>query len=184
MSVGITTPVTDRDPMRAALDDPAVVERLRNAARAFLGPRGYAQEAADVVQLAGVRAWQRRGDFQPDKDPVCWLVGFVINTAREHVKKAARAVARPLSAAPELADLAADLGRPVGDALADRDEVTRLLDRLAPADRELVRLVYFEGLTFAEVGARVGTTETAARVRQHRLLKQLRELAGGGGVRS
>lgn len=181
MSVGVATTTTGPDPVRVALADTAVGERLVAAARTFLAARSggaLARDAAEIVQEASTRALARAATFDPSRDVVAWLVGFVINVAREHVRdRAAR------TAAPQLADLAADLGRPVADAAADRELVARLLAQLSAADRELVRLVYTDDLPFAEVGPLLGTTETAARVRHHRLLKQLRELAGAGEVR-
>jgi RNA polymerase sigma-70 factor (ECF subfamily) len=181
MSVGTTTPLAGRDPVRAALADREAWTRLVAAARAFLAgrPGVYAQDADDIAQQAVARAIQRSDTFDPARDVVCWLVGFVANVAREHVKRQGRDRLR--YAPPQLDDLAADLGRPVGGALADREFVDGLVARLPATDREIVRLVYAEGLTFAEVGARVGVTEPAARVRHFRVLKHLRELAGGGG---
>lgn len=177
MSVGITTPVAEPDPVAAAVADPAVGVRLRNAARAFLGPRGYAQDAADMVQEAVARALKRSHAYDPTRDVVCWLVGYVVNVARERVKPRGR-----VTAGPSLDTLADDL-RPVDEAAADHELAARLLMQLSPEERELVGLVYTERLTFAEVGDRLGLTETAARVRHHRTLKHLKALAGVGEVR-
>jgi RNA polymerase sigma factor (sigma-70 family) len=182
MSVGTTTPPAECDPVRAALADRDVWTRLVAAARAFLAgrPGAFAQDAADVAQQAVARAIQRSDTFDPARDVVCWLVGFVANVAREHVKRQGRDATRYTP--PVLDDLTADLGRPAADAIADREFADALVAGLPVTDRELIRLVYTEGLTFAEVGARVGTTEAAARVRHFRVLKHLRELAGVGEV--
>jgi RNA polymerase sigma-70 factor, ECF subfamily len=178
MSVGITTPVAEPDPVAAALADPAVGVRLRNAALAYLGARGYAQDAADVVQEAVARVLKRCHAYDPTRDVVCWLVGFVVNVARERVKPHGRAP----TAGPPLDTLADDL-RPVAEAVADRELATRLIRQLSPGEQELVELVYTERLTFAEIGERLGLTVTAARVRHHRTLKHLKALAGVGEVR-
>ena len=65
----------------------------------------------------------------------------------------------------------------------NRELVARLRAQLSPEERELVELVYTERLTFAEVGDRLGLTETAARVRHYRILKHLKTLAGVGEAR-
>ena len=161
-----------------AVADAAVGTRLLNAARAFLGPRGLVHEADDIVQEARTRALERSRKYDPTRDLVCWLVGFVVNVAREYVKPHGPAT----TAGPPLDSLADDL-RPCDEAIADRELVARLRAQLSPEERELVELVYTERLTFAEVGDRLGLTETAARVRHYRILKHLKTLAGVGEAR-
>lgn len=177
MSVGITTPVADADPVAVALADPAVGARLLAAARTFLGARALAHDAAEVVNEAAVRALKRCRTYDPTRDVVCWLVGYVRNVVKERVKPRRRATAGPL-----LDTLAADI-RPSDEVLADRELADRLLAQLSAEERELVRLVYTERLTFAEIGARLGLNECAARLRHHRLLNRLRALAGVGEAR-
>jgi RNA polymerase sigma-70 factor (ECF subfamily) len=188
MTVGVTPPVAEADPVGAALNDPAVRIRLLAAARAFLAGRIFnlpppqrGPEAEVIVQKAGLRAWERRAEYDPSRDIVRWLVAFVVNVTREHVKKYTRCGTGPPPGPPELEELAADLGRPIGEVVADKQFVVELLARLPKADREIIRLAYFEDLTFAEIGGRVGLTENAARVRHHRIIARLRELAGGTG---
>lgn len=188
MIVGVTSPVAETDPVRAALSDPSVRTRLLDAARSFLSGRIFhipapqrGPEAEEIVQKAGMRAWEHRAEYDARREVVPWLVGFVENVTREHVKKYSRRATGPPTAAPELESLAADLGRPIGDVVADRAFVEGLLGRLPPADREIIRLAYYDDLTFTEIGERVGLTENAARVRHHRILGRLRELAGDTG---
>src|SRR5881227_2023424 len=97
MAAGTTTTNTESDPVAAALADPVVGSRLRAAARAFLIPRTLdlsparrALEAEEIVSTARLRAWAKRGQFDPARDVVSWLVGFVVNVAREYLKKAGR----------------------------------------------------------------------------------------------
>lgn len=65
-----------------------------------------------------------------------------------------------------------------------RPVLDEALDRLAPRDRDLVLLRFFEGLTHAEVGVRLGLNENAARMRAERALEKLREHLGRRGVTS
>ena len=188
MTVGVTSPVAETDPVRTALNDTSVQARLLDAARAFLAGRIFniptprrGPEAEEIVQKAGLRIWEHHAEYDPRRAVVPWLIAFVENITREHVKKYARVSVGLPGAFPELDDLAADLGRPISDAIADTAFVERLLERLPPTDREVIRLAYYEDLTFAEIGVRVGLTENAARVRHHRILARLRELAGGTG---
>jgi hypothetical protein len=58
------------------------------------------------------------------------------------------------------------------------------MDRLKASDREAMLLRYFEGLSFAEVGARLNLSENAARMRTERALDKLRVHLGRRGVTS
>ncbi len=58
------------------------------------------------------------------------------------------------------------------------------MDRLRDRDRELMLLHYFNGLTFAEAGARMNLSEAAARKRTERALDQLRMHLRQRGVTS
>ncbi len=61
----------------------------------------------------------------------------------------------------------------------ERDAWMRLaLELLDPDDREVIRLRDWEGLTFPEVGARMGSTEEGARKRYRRALPRLAQKLG------
>ncbi|MBA3849329.1 MAG: hypothetical protein C0502_04960 [Opitutus sp.] len=63
-----------------------------------------------------------------------------------------------------------------------RPVLDEALDRLSPRDREVVLLRFFAGLPHAEVGARLGLAENAARMRAERALERLRAHLGRRGV--
>lgn len=68
------------------------------------------------------------------------------------------------------------------DALVTAEEHARLadaLDHLSPADRELLRLVYFEGLAPGELAARLGEPSERIRKRKQRALERLRRAFRG-----
>ncbi|HEX2860085.1 MAG TPA: sigma-70 family RNA polymerase sigma factor [Lacunisphaera sp.] len=65
-----------------------------------------------------------------------------------------------------------------------RPVLDEALDQLKDSDREAMLLRYFEGLGFAEVGARLHVSENAARMRTERALEKLRRYLGKRGVTS
>lgn len=65
-----------------------------------------------------------------------------------------------------------------------RPVLDEALDQLKKSDREAMLLRYFEGLSFAEVGARLQLSENAARMRTERALDKLRGHLGRMGVTS
>ena len=54
------------------------------------------------------------------------------------------------------------------------DLVEFLLDKLEPSEREILRLHYAEGLTFADIAQRLGRSEVAIRKAHQRILVELR----------
>ncbi len=65
-----------------------------------------------------------------------------------------------------------------------RPVLDEAMDQLKDADREAMILRYFEGLSFAEVGARLHLSENAARMRTERALDRLRLHLARRGVTS
>jgi RNA polymerase sigma factor (sigma-70 family) len=185
MVVGATSPVSEHDPITAALNDSTVRERLLNSAKAILAGKHFrlspAQRyhvAEEIVQRVSKRVWERRAEYDPSRDVVLWILGFVRNVCREYRKAHARETTGPPI---EMENLAVDLGRDPCDMIADRAFVEHLLAKLDPLDRTFIEEKYTLDPTFAELGAKLSMTETAARVRHHRIIARLRELADREG---
>ena len=187
MTAGATINNAESDPVAVALANPEVIDRLNAATYTFLTShlrRAFAirliAEAERVVSEARARAWAKRGEYDRDRDVVCWLVGFVINAAREFVREFDRDARTTPATAVDLENLEADACAPV-DALEDaeqREQLARVRAGLTLDENELLRLVYEEGLTFPEIGVRIGIDENTARTRHHRLIHRLRRLTG------
>jgi RNA polymerase sigma-70 factor (ECF subfamily) len=188
MSRDVLQPLAADDPVEVALNDPAIRTRLANAARAFLGKRvteltliQRTAEAEVITQEAAARAWKHRDQFDASRDVVKWLVGFVVNVAREFAKKRCRATTDPPEDGPELDALAVDPSRPLDDAITDKLLAGHLLAQLPPSDRDIVRMKYWEDLTCAEIGERIGLQENAVRVRLYRAILKLKQASGVAG---
>lgn len=65
-----------------------------------------------------------------------------------------------------------------------RPVLDEVMHELGGADREAVLMRYFEGRPLADIGARLGLTENAARMRVERALDRLREALARRGVAS
>jgi RNA polymerase sigma-70 factor (ECF subfamily) len=136
-------------------------------------------DADDLVAEVLTIAW-RRLDAVPVDDPTPWLFAVARNVWRNHLRSAARRDARRRGA-PGRA------GRPpCGGAFAARvpdrnlsyptdmasfptvDEIGRAMAALSDDDRDILRLVAWDGLTPAQVAVVLGCTPTTARVRLHR----------------
>ena len=118
------------------------------------------ETAADVVADAFLVAWQRIGDIPPDNGRA-WLFGVARNVLANQHRAARRGVdlaARLRQELPRVTVLQPDV--PV--------EVAAAFRALAEADREILRLVAWEGLTADELALVFDCSANAARIRLHR----------------
>ena len=135
-------------------------------AQSMLRDQGAAE---DVTMAAFERAYRARGKFDPARGSErAWLFAIARNAALDELRRRKRAA--PLTAEP-------------GDAMAavhetepeQRAAVRAALARLEPRERELVALKFLAGLSNSEIAAVLGTTESNAGTRIHRVVVKLRE---------
>lgn len=174
------------------------LEWIRGHVRARLGPLLRARgETMDYVQDAVLDVLQYSPRFLTDdrrqfRALVARIVENHLRDAHDHHAAARRS---PLRERPVPTDSVLDLAagqRPVTQpgAVAERREeegwVRLALELLEPEDRQVLLLRQWQELEFAAVGARMGLTEDAARMRFQRALpklaKKLEALRGGHGL--
>jgi RNA polymerase sigma factor (sigma-70 family) len=143
---------------------------------------GDAHLARDAAQLVFVDLARKAGSLA--ERPV--LAGWLFMGTRFAAAKLVRGEQRRRTRERE-AHAMNELTREES-APADWGQVRPVLDEalgaLAEADRDAILLRYFEGRPFAEVGARLGLAENAARMRVERAVDKLRGLLGRQGVTS
>ncbi len=157
-----------------------ILRRVSSKMAARIDPEG-------VVQDAFVRARPRWQSLSPQpKDIDAWIYAQVLDRLRELIRGAMgpqRDVDREVgwaegSAAP-LAEYLVDsqTGPTTAASRAERCEVVRAaLEKLDPTDREILTFRYFDGLSFAEIGAILGLTENTANKRSIRAAVKFRKL--------
>jgi RNA polymerase sigma-70 factor (ECF subfamily) len=139
--------------------------------------------ASDVVQQCLLEAFKKYGQFRgkTELEWRAWLVAIVRNEAVDVLNYWVARRERPLDGdsrlAPKLAD---DSSGPAAKAsrMEQAARLTAALERLSPDHQEVLRLRNFESLAFAEVAARMGRSEPAARQLWIRALDKLREELG------
>ena len=62
------------------------------------------------------------------------------------------------------------------EAIADRDAIEAAIKKLSPREQDVIRLRFFEGLSQAEVGRRLGISQMHVSRLQHRALDKLRAI--------
>jgi len=139
----------DRDALRAIYVRQST--RLFGVAMAILRDR---TAAADVLQEAFLRIWQRAGQFDAQRgDASAWLAAIVRYAALDAARARGREV---LSDNPTLGD--GVLEAEAFNTLARNDETKRLhgcLDHLPPPHRAGILLAFVHGLSHPEVAARL-----------------------------
>ncbi|HEY6060183.1 MAG TPA: sigma-70 family RNA polymerase sigma factor [Gemmatimonadales bacterium] len=157
------------------------LEQLRPGVRLIaLHSLGSADAADEAVQETLARAVTALSNGQL-ADPAK-LPAFVAGIARHVIADTLRARGRVVSidSVPAARHLSSDpdaLG-----ALVSADERARVrteLARLPAADRELLRLCYFEGLTPGEIAGHLGEPAERVRKRKSRALERLRRAFRG-----
>jgi RNA polymerase sigma-70 factor (ECF subfamily) len=146
----------------------ALYEGHRDAVWRYFRRRAGHDAADELTAEVFVVAW--RGRERPPSDPRPWLYGVARNVLANHRRGEARAAALGERVGREAAAVAGDHAE-----LAHvRADLAAALARLAPADREVLLLVAWEGLTSAEAAQVLGCRAPAARARLSRARRRLR----------
>ena len=169
-----------RDWMLAALMGDAGAYRmllsgLTRHLRSYYARRLDAGAAEDAVQETLIAIHTRRATYDPALPFTAWVYGIARYKLIDEYRRNKRRATVPLDEAGEL------FGHDdAQEAIAKRD-VGKLLAKLPPAKRELVKDIKLDGVSVAEVAARTGMSESAVKVTVHRAIKSLGEDVNPGG---
>ena len=127
--------------------------------------------AEDVTAQAFERAYRRRKSFNPKRGTRrAWLFGIARNAALDELRRRSRHT----KLAAEPVDEAAVPADEVAEVSLRRAALREAMAELTARERELVALKFFAGLANAEIAAVIGTSESNAGTRLHRVLEKLR----------
>ena len=183
--MSIDTRASDADLIAASLAEPdqftAVFDRhsgeILRYVYARLGP-DLAEDVTAETFLAAFRCRNRYNGAWPDARP--WLYGIAMRQISRHRRVEARRVRLLLSALPD------GPAEDHSDRAAERVTAQGLGPRLAAAvaalprqDRELLLLVAWAELSYAEAAAALSTTIGAVKARLHRIRVRMRAELGG-----
>ena len=181
-------PGRDESLMAAAAvgDESALGELYDRHAGAMLGVAlrilKLRQDAEDLVHDVFVEAWQKAADFDAGRGSVrSWLLVRVRSRGVDRLRSLSSARRRGLIGdgenAPEEADAKV---APVWDS-PDRERARKALEGLPEAQRALVELAYFEGMTCREMAAHCAIPIGTVKSRLSAALGKLREALAAGG---
>ena len=167
----------------ALADEAALAELYDRHAGAMLGVAlrvlGSRSDAEDLVHDVFVEAWQKAGAFDARRGSVrSWLLMRVRSRGIDRLRslQAARRHGMLSGADAEAARVA---DAPVWDT-PDRERARKALDTLSEAQRTLVELAYFEGMTCSEMAAHCAIPIGTVKSRLSAAMGRLREALAGG----
>jgi RNA polymerase sigma-70 factor (ECF subfamily) len=187
MNPAVTQPSTAPldDPVRTALDDPAVQNELLKHALAILGrylcsrpTMDRIDKAREAFQETYVRALQMRSNFDPTRGVRPWLHGILTHVLFETTRSLRRSPAQESADPAEWERLAVDLTPAATDVVPKCLDVAGYLAKLLPEHREVVKLRFYDGLSHDEIAVRLGISPGNARVRLCRALNAVKAIAG------
>jgi RNA polymerase sigma-70 factor (ECF subfamily) len=129
---------------------------------------GDRELAADAVQSAWLVAWRKLGSLRDPARVRAWLLAVTANETRQLIRRRHGALVQIAVEIP---------GDPRGDPSTglERLDLRRALAHLSPDDRLLLAMRYAVDLDSDELGAALGTTPPAARMRLSRAVDRLRK---------
>lgn len=129
-------------------------------------------DAADVVAETYVVAWRRLEEVPPGDQARPWLFGVARRVLANHHRGERRRhelANRLRESLDGRSLLSGSTGDPAHAHLSETtDRVLRALNRLSDDDREILRLVAWEGLARDEIATAMGLSRAAVRLKLHR----------------
>lgn len=164
--------------MAAQAGDAAAYRRLLGeispAIRAFLRSRLFNPDhVEDVMQETLLAVHEARHTYRPEQPFRNWMYGIARHKMLDYFRKQRRQSAYEISD-EDLVTFLKDPANNPEEALSGQD-LHALLAKLPERQQEVLRLTKIEGYSMAEAAARLGMTETAAKVTAHRGYRKLKE---------
>jgi RNA polymerase sigma factor (sigma-70 family) len=134
---------------------------------------GPGSDTDDVVAETYLVAWRRLNDVPAPPNDRLWMYGVARNTLARFQRTRQRRgqLFRRLSSQP-------DASLPPIEPQSRHPEVLDAVSRLPHREREVIQLIYWDGLSQDEAATVIGCSENALRIRLHRAKKRLSRRLG------
>lgn len=128
---------------------------------------GADSELEDLVQECLIAIHEKRHTLDPGRPVAPWIYAIANYKLIDHWRKRGRNIVD----LDDEADIAVS-----ADTLAETD-IETLLEKLPEAQAQAIRMTHTEGLTNREAGERLGVGVSAMKLRVHRGMARLKEIA-------
>jgi RNA polymerase sigma factor (sigma-70 family) len=186
-AAGDASRASDAEVIAGSLDDPerfaVIFDRHADEIYRYAARRLGQQAAADAVSEVFLAAFRNRGRYQPDRgDARPWLYGIATKVVSQQLRaEGRRAHLLAVVPAPPPAEFPAD---EIGDRITAeqlRPVLLGVLEALPDADRELVFLVAWAGLSYQQAAQALEIPVGTVRSRLHRVRAKVRRAIDGVG---
>lgn len=136
-------------------------------------------EAEDVLQEVFVQVWQRAADFDAARGrPFTWLVTLARSRAIDRLRANASRDRTAAAVEDDNSQAASENLNPLDEAVKSerRERIREALNEIPEAQRRVLLLAYFEGLTQSEIAAKLNEPLGTVKTRTRSALFRLREL--------
>ena len=141
----------------------------------FYGMTSDGATSEDLVQNVFVRILKYKHTYKENGDFEVWAFQMARNVHHDHYRKNKRYTFQEDMQSYEPA-LGESLHKEAEMEKSDElNYLKKALESLSTEKRELIELVRFQKVKYAKVAEMLGITESAVKVRVHRVLKELRE---------
>ena len=139
---------------------------------------GNLHDAEDLAQETFIRAYQNMARYDQNKKFFTWLYTIGINLIRNHLKKNSTPI-DPLTEINIASASRTQENKTTEENISAEEKMIQLEKSLLklPVDlREAIVLKYYQGLTFEEVSAVTGDSQSAVKMRIYRGLETLKKI--------
>ena len=168
--------VRDRDPQAMEVFFEHFFDRAYGFAVHLVGDTSLAD---DLVQEAFLKMHGALDRLDPDRDPAAWVFTIVRNCARDHWRSRSFKTSQKSTDLEDAWDVASTDASANPHRVLERTEDARAIHEalqvLSPADREVLLLKEFQGLSTSEIAAVLDRTPEAVRQRHSRAVRRLAE---------
>jgi RNA polymerase sigma factor (sigma-70 family) len=142
--------------------------------------------ALEVLQEVVLEALDHTDRFNPESQPMAWLLGIAINVIKrkkyERIKRSQRELSMSdlslmqegLSESDLFDQLTANTYAGPDQEIAANEQAELLLSLVSPEDQQILMLAFVQGFEREALAQKLGISPGATRVRLHRALKRLR----------
>lgn len=168
IDVGLLARIAQRDPQALAAFYERHVKQVFSLAVAMLEDRSH---AADLTQEVFLLVWRYAGTYRPTGSPRSWLLRLTRNRAIDELRRQQRRGQGVPSF--NMGGLQIHPAPPARTDPAERHAIRAAVDALPAAQREVLMLAFFHGLSHQEIATRLQTPLGTIKARIRRALQTL-----------
>jgi RNA polymerase sigma-70 factor (ECF subfamily) len=154
-----------------------VEARLPSTLRTVAAILGNESDARDATQAIFELVWRSLPALRDAEAFSSWFSRIVVNTARTHIRSRRRRLVREVPVSVFTDDALPSTGGGTGHEgrTVELDRLERALDRISPAERTVLWLHHYEGLSLADIGSRLDVPPKTVKSRLFTARQALRQ---------